>query len=59
VPTYNDGEHLSALITFKFSANISHTPGILTLGDFHSNRSGGHVAPRRKLFDVMFDCEFG
>jgi len=30
VPTANDGEHLSALITFKFSAKITHTPGILT-----------------------------
>jgi len=26
----NDGKHLFALITFKFSAKISHTPGILT-----------------------------
>jgi len=26
VPTANDGEHLSALITFKFSAKITHTP---------------------------------
>jgi len=25
VPTANDGEHLSALITFKFSATITHT----------------------------------
>jgi len=30
VPTANDGEHLSALITLKFSATITHTPGILT-----------------------------
>ena len=42
----NDGEHLFALITFKFSAKITHTPGKLTPGDFHRNRSGGHVVPR-------------
>ena len=59
MPTANDGEHLSALITFKFSAKITHTPGILTSGDFHSDRSGGHVVLRRKSFDVMVDCEFG
>ena len=46
VPTPNDGEHLSALITFKFSATIAHTPGILTSGDFYPGRSGGHVVPR-------------
>jgi len=46
VPTTNDGEHLSALITFKFSAKVTHTPGILTPGDFHPFRSGGHVVPR-------------
>ena len=34
MPTANNGEHLSALITFKFSAKISHTPEILTSGDF-------------------------
>jgi len=42
VPTANDGEHLSALITFKFSAKITHTPGILTPGDCHPDMSGGH-----------------
>jgi len=41
VPTANDGEHLSALITFNFSTKIAHTPGILTAGDFHPDRSGG------------------
>jgi len=46
VPTANDGEHLSALITFKFSAKITHTPGILTTGDFHIDRSGGRMVPR-------------
>jgi len=30
MPIANDAEHLSALITFKFSAKITHTPGILT-----------------------------
>jgi len=39
-------EHLPALITFKFSAKITHSPGILTPGDFHPDRSGGHVVPR-------------
>jgi len=58
VPTANDGEHLSALITFKFSAKITHTPGMLTPGDFHPDRSGGHVVPRWKSLDVMVDCEF-
>jgi len=38
-------EHLPALITFKFSTKITHTPGITTPGDFHPDRSGGHVAP--------------
>jgi len=42
----NDGEHLSALITFKFSAKITHTPAILIPDDFHPHRNGGHVAPR-------------
>jgi len=46
VSTANDGDLLSALITFKFSAKITHTPVILTSGDFHSDRSGGHVVPR-------------
>jgi len=46
VPNANDGEHMSALITFKFSAKITHTPGVLTPGDFHPDRSGGNVVPR-------------
>jgi len=58
VPTANDREHLSALITFKFSAKITHTHGILTPGDFHPDRSGGHVVPRWKSPDVMVDREF-
>jgi len=37
---------MSAFVTFKFSAEITHTPGILTPGDFHPDRSGGHVVPR-------------
>jgi len=45
MPTVNDGEHLSALITFKFSAKITHTPGILTPGGFRPDKSGGHVVP--------------
>ena len=44
-PTANDAEHLSALITFKISAKIINTPGILTPSDFHLYRSGGHVVP--------------
>jgi len=58
VPTANDGEHLCALITFKFSAMITHTHGIPTPGDFHPDRSGGHVVPRWKSPDVMVNCEF-
>jgi len=42
----NDAEHLSALITLKFSAKITHTTGILTPADFHPDTSGGHVYPR-------------
>ena len=57
VPTANDGEHLSALITFNFSAKITHTPGILTPRDFHPDRSGGRVVSRWKSPDVMVDCE--
>jgi len=53
VPTANDGQHASALITFKFSAKITHTPGKLTQGDFYPDRSGGHVVPRWKSPDVM------
>ena len=37
---------LELYITFKFSAKTTHTPGILTPGDFHPDRSGGHVDPR-------------
>ena len=61
VPTAsaNDGEHLSALITFKFSATIIHTPGTLTSGDFHPDRSDGYVVPRWKSPAVLVDCEFG
>ena len=58
VPTANDGEHLSALITFKFSAKITHIHGIPTPGHFHIDRSGGHVVPRWKSPDVMVNCEF-
>ena len=57
VPTANDGEHLSALITFNFSAKITHTPGILTPRDFHPDRSGGRVVSRWKSPDVMVNCE--
>ena len=52
VPTVYDGKPLSALITFEFSAQITHTPGILTPGEFHPDRSGGHVVPRWKSPDV-------
>jgi len=44
---------------FQIFANITHTPGILTLGDFNSDRSGDHVVPRWKSPNVMIDCEFG
>jgi len=57
-PTANDREHLSAVITFKFSAKITHTPGILTPVEFHPDRSGGHVVPKWKSPGVMVDCEF-
>jgi len=30
VPSANDWEHLSVLITFKFSAKIANVPGIQT-----------------------------
>jgi len=46
-------EHLPALVTFKFSAKITHTPGILTPVDFHRDRSGGQVVPKWKSPDVM------
>jgi len=46
MPTANDEEHLSALITFTFSAKITHTLEILTLGEFNPDRSGGHVVPK-------------
>ena len=59
MPNASDGEHLLAMITFKFSAKITHTPGILTSGDFHPDTSGGHVVPRWKSPDVTVDCEFG
>ena len=45
MPTANDWERFSALITFKFSAKITHTPVILTPGDVYPDRSGGHVVP--------------
>jgi len=45
MPTANDWEHVSTLLTFKFSAKITHTNGILTTGDFHPDRSGGYVVP--------------
>jgi len=46
------------LITFKFTAKITHNPRIPTLGDFHPDRSGGQVVPRRRSPNVV-DCEFG
>ena len=55
----DDGKHLSALITFAFSATITHTPRILTSGDFYPGRSGGHVVPRWKLPDVMVNVSSG
>jgi len=59
VTTANDGEHLSALITFKFSAKITHIPGILTPGDFHLGRSDSHMIPSRKSPDVMVSVSSG
>ena len=51
-------EHLPALVTFKFSAKITHTPGILTPVDFHRDRSGGQVVPKWKSPDVMVRVSF-
>jgi len=59
MPTANDLEHVSTLLTFKFSAKIIHTTGTLTTGDFHQERSGGHVVPTWKSSEIMVDCEFG
>ena len=59
MPTANDGEQLSSLITFKFSAKITHTPGILIPFDFHPDKGSDQVVPRWKSPDVMVDCEFG
>jgi len=68
MPTTNDGEitfWFSAknsfkfqVFTFKFSAKITHTLGMLTPVDFHSDRSCGRVVLRWKSPDVMVDCEF-
>jgi len=56
MPTTNDGEitfWFSAknsfkfqVFTFKFSAKITHTLGMLTPVDFHSDRSCGRVVLR-------------
>jgi len=54
MPTAIDGEHLSALITFKFSAKITHTPGILIPGDFDPDRGGGHVLAEFCEFSSLF-----
>jgi len=51
-------EHLPALITFKFSAKITHTTGIPTPCDFHRDRSGGHVVPKWKSPDAMVRVSF-
>ena len=59
MPTVNDGEHLSALITFKFSAKITHTPGILTPGGFRPDKSGGHVVPSWQSPDIMVSVSSG
>ena len=59
VPTANDGEHLFALITAKFSAKITYTHGILTPGDFHPDRSGGHVVSSWKSPDITVSVSSG
>jgi len=59
MPTAKHGDHLFALITFKFPAKITHTPGILTPGDLHPERSGGHVVPRWKSPDVVVSVSSG
>ena len=59
MPTANDGEPLPTLITSKFSAKITHTPGTLTPGDFHPDWSGGHVVPRWKSHHVMVSVNAG
>jgi len=51
-------EDLPALITIKFSAKITHTPGIPIPGDFHPERSGGHVVPRWWSAQVMVRVSF-
>ena len=48
-----------SLSSFLQRLLITHTPGILTPGDFQPDRSGDHVVPRWKSPDVMVDCEFG
>ena len=59
MPTANDEEHLSALITATFSAKITHNPAILTSGDFHSDSSRGCLVPRWKSPDVMVSVRLG
>ena len=51
-------EHMPALITFKFSAKITHTPGIPAPGDFHPDKSGGHAVPRWRSPHVMVGVSF-
>ena len=51
-------EHLPALIAFKFSGKITRTPGIPTPGDFHPDRSSGHVVPGWNSPDVMVRLRF-
>ena len=46
-------EHLPALIT-----KVAHTLGIPTPGDFHPDRSGGHVVPRWISPEVMVRVSF-
>jgi len=47
---------LVVLITFKFSAKITYTPGILTPGDFQPDSTSGQVVLRWKSPDCMADC---
>ena len=58
MPSVNDGEHVSALITAKFFVQITHTPGILLPGDFHPDGNGGCMVPRWKSPDVMVRVSF-
>jgi len=43
---------------FQVLSKVTHTPGILTLGDFNPDRSGSNMVPMWKSPNVMVDCDF-